>query len=150
MVTGDLVLTHGEVAPVTDRLSDSGIEITALHNHLLRAEPPPIYLHVHATGDAVAIATALRTAVEASATPLAESGESGGTALGIDTGVIDRILGHQGKATGAVYKVSIPRTGDHDGRHRTAGPTGTAVAINFQAADGTAATTATSCSPLRK
>ena len=36
MVMGDLVLTMDEVAPVMTRLAAGGIEVTALHNHLLR------------------------------------------------------------------------------------------------------------------
>src|ERR1700680_3654209 len=36
MVMGDLVLTSEEVNPVMKRLEEGGIEITALHNHLLR------------------------------------------------------------------------------------------------------------------
>jgi hypothetical protein len=39
MVMGDLVLTQDEVNPVMRKLREGGIEITALHNHLLRAEP---------------------------------------------------------------------------------------------------------------
>ncbi|WP_010661775.1 DUF1259 domain-containing protein [Brucella anthropi] len=39
MVMGDLVLTHEEINPVMKVLAENGIEITALHNHLLRSEP---------------------------------------------------------------------------------------------------------------
>jgi hypothetical protein len=39
MVMGDLVLTETEIEPVMTTLADSGIEITALHNHLLHAQP---------------------------------------------------------------------------------------------------------------
>src|SRR5690349_21589197 len=39
MVMGDLVLTQQELNPVMARLAESGIAITAVHNHLLRAEP---------------------------------------------------------------------------------------------------------------
>ena len=38
MVMGDLVLTGEEVNPVMKKFLENGIEITALHNHLLRAE----------------------------------------------------------------------------------------------------------------
>ena len=38
-VMGDLVLTRDEVNPVMKRLAEGGIEITALHNHLLGAAP---------------------------------------------------------------------------------------------------------------
>jgi Domain of Unknown Function (DUF1259) len=39
MVMGDLVLTAEEVSPVMNKLVDGGIDITALHNHLLRSSP---------------------------------------------------------------------------------------------------------------
>ena len=39
MVMGDLVLLETEIAPVMRRLAEGGIEVTALHNHLLRAQP---------------------------------------------------------------------------------------------------------------
>src|SRR5215468_9247660 len=34
-VMGDLVLTESEVGPVMQKLSDAGLEITGLHNHLI-------------------------------------------------------------------------------------------------------------------
>src|SRR3954467_7194085 len=39
MVMGDLALTEDEVNPVMKRLAEGGVEITALHNHLLRSSP---------------------------------------------------------------------------------------------------------------
>src|SRR3982750_1945356 len=45
MVMGDLVLLHEEVNPVMKKLVDGGIEITALHNHLLRSSPAVMYMH---------------------------------------------------------------------------------------------------------
>src|SRR5512144_1546275 len=39
-VMGDLVLADTEVAPVMQKLTESGIEISALHNHLIRTNPP--------------------------------------------------------------------------------------------------------------
>src|SRR5437667_3205549 len=45
MVMGDLVLLISEVTPVMTKLEESGIEVTALHNHLLRNEPFTIARH---------------------------------------------------------------------------------------------------------
>src|SRR6202030_2325330 len=39
MVMGDLVLLETEINPVMAKLLDSGLDITAVHNHLLRATP---------------------------------------------------------------------------------------------------------------
>ena len=46
MVMGDLVLTMDEVSPVMTKLAAGGIEVTALHNHLLRNQPFTMYMHV--------------------------------------------------------------------------------------------------------
>src|SRR5215469_18765767 len=51
MVMGDLVLTEDEVAPVMSKLAAGGIEVTALHNHLLRNQPFTMYMHVLGHGD---------------------------------------------------------------------------------------------------
>src|SRR5919206_5175965 len=78
MVMGDLVLLEREVAPVMRRLAAGGVEVTALHNHLLRAQPATMYLHVAGQGDAARLATALRTALKESATPLEAAGGPAG------------------------------------------------------------------------
>src|SRR5262245_23566402 len=44
LVMGDLVLTETEIEPVMTKLLSSGIDVTALHNHLLRANPATYYM----------------------------------------------------------------------------------------------------------
>ena len=39
MAMGDLVLLETEINPVMSKLIEGGMEVTALHNHLLRANP---------------------------------------------------------------------------------------------------------------
>jgi Domain of Unknown Function (DUF1259) len=56
-------------------LGENGIEVTAPHNHLLRAQPVPFYMHVRGHGGPARLAAALREAVALSKTPL------GGAAL---------------------------------------------------------------------
>jgi hypothetical protein len=63
MVMGDLVLLHEEVNPVMKKLVDGGIEITALHNHVLRSSPATMYMHFSGHGDPVKLATVLREAL---------------------------------------------------------------------------------------
>ena len=48
--SGDIIFMD-EVNPVMKKLEESGIEITALHNHLLRAEPMTLFMHVLGHGD---------------------------------------------------------------------------------------------------
>ena len=70
MVMGDLVLLEAEVNPVMAKLVANGIDITAVHNHLLRANPAPFYMHVGGHGDAVKISTAIHDALAESKTRL--------------------------------------------------------------------------------
>src|ERR1700721_3097710 len=46
MVMGDLVLLESEVNPVMLKMIEGGLDITAVHNHLLRASPATFYMHV--------------------------------------------------------------------------------------------------------
>src|SRR5918998_4916404 len=112
-VMGDLVLLEAEVAPVMHRLAAGGIAVTALHNHLLRARPATMYLHVAGRGEARHLATALRAALRETATPLqggAAPAAAGGDGIdGLDTAAFARTLGHAGRAAGGVYGVMVPR-----------------------------------------
>src|SRR5437667_4658485 len=113
MVMGDVVLLVSEVTPVMTKLEEAGIEVTALHNHLLRNEPFTMYMHILGHGDPVKLATALHTALADSKTPL-ESGAPSYSApppssIDLDTAVIDKALGYKGKVNGGVYQVSVPR-----------------------------------------
>ncbi len=51
MVMGDLVLLETEINPVMAKMIENGLEITAVHNHLLRASPATFYMHVGGHGD---------------------------------------------------------------------------------------------------
>jgi hypothetical protein len=132
---GDLVLMSSEVNPVMMKLVENGIMITALHNHLIRSEPPILYMHVMGHGDPVKLAAAFRSALQESRTPLAQapSAPAPVAALELDTPAIDRILGYGGKANGGVYQVSVPR-GERITDHGMEVPEamGSAIAINFQ------------------
>src|SRR3546814_18602327 len=56
MVMGDIVLTDTEVNPVMAKLIAGGIEITALHNHLLRNAPHTMIMHNCGPGDSAQLA----------------------------------------------------------------------------------------------
>ena len=64
-ITGDFVLTASEVDPVLRALRASGIEVTALHNHMLDDEPRLFFMHFWANQDARKLARGLRTALNA-------------------------------------------------------------------------------------
>lgn len=135
---GDLVLTQDEVRPVMRSLVANGLSITALHNHLLRAEPMTLYMHVEGHGDPVALARELHEGLALSHTPLggapaaAPSGD-----LGLDVAAIDRALGASGKVNGGVLQYSLPRKeAIRDSGMAVPPPMGSAIAINFQPTGG--------------
>src|SRR5215813_8976390 len=109
-VMGDLVLTDSEVGPVMQKLVDSGIEVTALHNHLLNESPHIMYMHIHGQGDAVKLASSLHDALALSKTPAASPSPSGPSPdLGFDTKQLDTILGYTGKNNNGIYVRSARR-----------------------------------------
>jgi hypothetical protein len=134
MVMGDLVLTQEEINPVMKKLEEGGVAITALHNHLLRAEPATMYMHVMGHGDPVKLAQALHAGLALSKVPFdAPSGTSQSPQMDLDTTSIDKILGAQGKANGGVLQYGIPRAEKIEESGMAVPPAlGSAVAINFQ------------------
>jgi hypothetical protein len=146
MVMGDLVLTESEISPVMKQLLDSGIEITALHNHLLRAQPATFYMHVLGHGDPVKLATALHEGLALSKTPLVNTPPPAAGAapkIDLDTAMIDQTLGRKGQIAGGVYQVNIRRAETiKDGEMSVPVAMGSAEAMNFQpTGDGKAAIT---------
>lgn len=141
MVMGDLVLLASEVNPVMKKLEEGGIEITALHNHLLRNEPFTMYMHVLGSGDPVKLATTLHNALGESKTPLKvvtpSASPPASPPLDLDTAAIDQALGRKGNVNGGVYQVNIPRAEKiKDGGMEVPEAMGSAIAINFQPTGG--------------
>lgn len=138
MVMGDLVLTEHEVNPVMAKLAAAGIEITALHNHLLRNRPFTMYMHVLGHGDPVQLAAALHAALAESKTPFsAAPATAAPPPIDLDTTAIDQALGAKGANNGGVYQFSIPRAESiKDGGMVVPPAMGSAIAINFQPTGG--------------
>jgi hypothetical protein len=63
-ITGDFVMIAAEVNPVIRALSEHGIEVTSLHNHLLADEPQLFFMHFWADDDAAKLARGLRAALD--------------------------------------------------------------------------------------
>jgi len=137
MVMGDLVLTMDEVAPVMTKLAAGGIEVTALHNHLLRNQPFTMYMHVQGNGDPVKLAAVLHTALAETKTPLATAPSAPPAPIDLDTAALDQTLGAKGTNNGGIYQFSIPRAEPiKDDGMAVAPPMGSANAINFQPTGG--------------
>jgi hypothetical protein len=140
MVMGDLVLLETEINPVMAKLVEGGLEITAVHNHLLRANPATFYMHVGGHGDPVKMATAIHDALAASKTPLtAPTAAAPAATIDLDTIQLDQIIGVKGQTNGGVYQFNVPRRDPviENGMTLTpVGPLGVAIAINFQPTGG--------------
>jgi hypothetical protein len=139
MIMGDLVLLDTEVNPVMLKMIEGGLEVTAVHNHLLRASPATFYMHVGGHGDPTKMATVIRDALAVSKTPLATPVAAPPPAVELDTAQLDRIIGVKGQANGGVYQFAVPRRDpvtENGMQISPVGPMGLAIAIGFQPTGG--------------
>jgi hypothetical protein len=140
MVMGDLVLLESEINPVMSVLIENGLEITAIHNHILRGNPATFYMHVGGHGDPAKMATTILQALQSSKTPLAPpAAPASQPAIDLDTAQLDQIIGVKGNANGGVYQFGVPRrdpVNEGGMQIAPAGPMGVATAINFQPTGG--------------
>jgi hypothetical protein len=134
MVMGDLVLLSKEVEPVVRTLQYGGVEITAIHNHLLDESPAIAYVHYEGHGDPAALARTLQKALATTGTPMAAAepvtpDTKDEAAFAIVSGVLQR----QGTMNGRVLQFGIPRAETIAQDGVTIPPTmGVATAVNFQ------------------
>jgi hypothetical protein len=140
MVMGDLVLLESEINPVMLKMIQGGLEITAVHNHLLGASPATFYMHVGGHGDPAKMAAVIRDALAESKTPLTTAPAAAPPpAIDLDTAQLDQTIGTKGQANGGVYQFNVPRRDPvtMDGMALTPpAPLGAAIAINFQPTGG--------------
>ena len=132
MVMGDLVLTEDEVTSVMEKLQQEGIDITALHNHVLHESPRVMYMHIAGHGSATKLAGAIREALAATGTP-AESPAAAPQKIDLDAEKIDEALGRKGKDNGGIYQFGVARAETiHDHGMDVPPSMGISTAINFQ------------------
>jgi len=74
-ITGDFVMTAAEVNPVIRALREHGIQVTALHSHMLEESPRLFFMHFWANDDAVTLARGLRAALDRTNSRAAASSE---------------------------------------------------------------------------
>jgi len=138
MVMGDLVLLQSEVNPVMAKLIEGGVEVTAVHNHLLRAEPLTFYMHVGGHGDPVKMAETIKNALAVTKTPLTAAPAGQPPAIDLDTAQIEQIIGAKGANNGGVFAINVPRRDGITEQGMAVGAPimGGATAINFQPTGG--------------
>ena len=140
MLMGDLVLLDTEITPVMTKLLDSGLDVTAIHNHILRAAPATFYMHVAGHGDPEKMAASIRAALSsASKTPFDPPATTAAAApaIDLDTAAIDKAMDAKGTVNGGVYQYGIPRRDPaKESGMQVNTPLGGANAINFQPTGG--------------
>jgi Domain of Unknown Function (DUF1259) len=132
MIMGDLVLTEDEVGPVMKTLQEGGVQVTALHNHLLQESPKIMYIHMGGIGDPVKMAATVKAAVALTKTPPpAGSPAPQPEKLDFDTQAVEKIIGQSGKVSGGVLHIGVPRKISQDGMELPPS-LGAGTSINFQ------------------
>jgi hypothetical protein len=141
MAMGDLVLLETEINPVMAKLIEGGLDISAIHNHVLRGSPATFYMHVAGHGDPVKVAKAIHDALASgSKTPMTPAAPPATQpAIDLDIAQLDQIIGVKGNPNGGVYQFGVPRRDvikEGGMEIAPAGPMGVATAINFQPTGG--------------
>jgi len=115
-----------------------GIEITALHNHLLRNTPFTMYMHISGHGDAEKLAAALHAGLAESKTPMTTATPPAAPPpIDLDTASLDQILGAKGTNNGGVLGYGIRRAEPvTDAGMTIPAAMGSAIGINFQPTGG--------------
>src|SRR5882724_178284 len=118
MVMGDLVLMQDEVNPVMSAALDSGLQVTALHNHFFFDDPKVYFMHIGGEADLATLAKGVRAALDTvkrirAANPQpAQSFTSHGiparSSLTAET--IQDILGSKGETKEGMFKAVFGRT----------------------------------------
>jgi hypothetical protein len=134
MVMGDLVLLESELTPVLSKLEENGIEVSAIHNHVLNEQPRVVYMHYMGHGDVEKLARSMQDALALSATPMGPPPSSSPAASNVDWSKVQDALRIKGAERGGVLQIGIPRKEKITTADGTEVPAfmGTATAINFQ------------------
>src|SRR5262245_11058062 len=115
MVMGDIVLEQDQVNPVMSVALDNGLEVTALHNHLLWESPIVMFMHISGMGDEAALATAVGKVFakvkETSGVPVRmTTPDLDPDHTTLDPSKLDSVLGAKGDFKDGVYKATFGRT----------------------------------------
>ena len=118
MVMGDTVVFEDEITPALDAALESGLEISAIHNHFVFDRPPVYFMHLGGHGDANALAAGVKSVWDAIRAVRAKQARPGERFPGelpvagsLDAAALGAIMGHEAARQGDVVKVTIPREG---------------------------------------
>ncbi len=117
VVMGDLVLMQDEVSPVMSAAFDSGLSVTALHNHFFFDDPKVYFMHIWGEGTVEKLATGVKKALDkvkeirAAHPQLATTFGDPTSPLvnAITAKSIEEVLGEKGQTNSGMFKVVIGR-----------------------------------------
>jgi len=109
---GDLVLLDDEINPVISKLEERGIELSALHNHLLHEDPRIMYIHFVGRGNEVEMAKGIREALALTKSPLVSTPASPEAKPELAK-EIERIIGYEGSMGGGVFHITVSSNDVH-------------------------------------
>lgn len=75
-VAGDFAMLENEVEPVIKALVENGIEVVAVHNHMVHEEPRIFFLHYWGVGPADKLAAGLKAALDQTGKSQSKTGKS--------------------------------------------------------------------------
>jgi hypothetical protein len=107
MMMGDLVLLDSEVAPVISKILASGLEVTAIHNHLTGESPAVKYVHFSGHGTATRLAESIKAVISVTGTPLTTQVQ--GPVDQTDWLKVQAVLGN-GNPKGKLIQYGFPRS----------------------------------------
>lgn len=145
MLMSDTVVFQDEICPAMDAAFESGLEITALHNHFLYDEPKVYFMHVGGHGESLVLARGIRAVWDAvrevrrvRQTPAASLPGEPPVAGVLDAASISRIVGTEASVQDGVVKVTIGREAAMHGE-RVGGSMGLTTWAAFSGRDALAA-----------
>lgn len=101
---GDLVVTADELKALLGELATQHIDVSAIHNHIV-GDPQITYVHFHAEGSALDLATRLDRVLARTKTPRPVTAPAP-QPVTIDTATVFGTLGLRGRAQGNVAQLS--------------------------------------------
>jgi len=139
MVMGDTVLFEDEVNPAMSAALDSGLEVTALHNHFFFDQPRVYFMHIAGMGEEAKLAAGVKSIwdkiAEIRAANPTPAKTFGGPDIAAENAIssapLEAILGVKGQASQGLFKVVIAKPASMQGT-----PIGKEMGVNTWAAFG--------------
>ena len=63
-IAGDIAMLESEVTPTLKALRSNGLDVVAIHHHMINSKPVVIFLHYWGRGPADKLATGFKAAVD--------------------------------------------------------------------------------------